>query len=148
MGAARKEWHLYHVWDAFRCKSISGRVRLLANSFPIKSSQSGLTVSTTGCSLDLKNIYMEWKAPGAEEIWEFWIALLRLLLDYGLFGSLEVPVKYPDFAVWKPQEQQWFKDFTLFLCIFFPAAFSGCLFSGADVGVWDMPWNRLSTGLG
>lgn len=42
---------------------------------------------------------MEGKAPGAEEIWEFWIGLLRLLLNYGLFGSLEVAVKYPDFAV-------------------------------------------------
>lgn len=82
MGAARKKWHLYHVWDAFRCKSISGSVRLLANSFPIKSSQSGFTVSTTGCSLDLKNIYMEWRAPRPEEMWEFWIGLLRLLLDY------------------------------------------------------------------
>lgn len=105
MGAARKEWHLYHVWDAFRCKSISGSVRLLANSFPIKSSQSGLPVSTTGCSLDLKNICMEWRVPKAEEIWEFWIELLRLLLDNVLFGSFEVPVKYLDFAVWKPQEQ-------------------------------------------
>lgn len=65
---------------------------------------------------------MEWRAPGAEEIWGFWIGLLRLLLDNGLFGSLEVPVEYPDFAVGKPQEQQWFKDFTLFLCIYPPCS--------------------------
>lgn len=81
-GAARKEWHLYHEWEAFKCKSVSFSVRLLANSFTVGSSRIVLTVSTAGYSLDLKNTYMEWRVPAVEEILEFWIGLLQLLLDY------------------------------------------------------------------
>ena len=91
-GGTGKEWHLYHVWDAFKCKFISFSVSLLAHSFPVRSSRFVLAVSTTGCSLDLKNIYMECGAPGVEEGLEFWIGLFRLL-DNELFGSLGVPVK-------------------------------------------------------